>query len=89
MERLAAFSDGVIAIIIPIMVLELKAPEGADLAALWHLLPIFLSYILSFVYVAVYWNNHYQLLGDRQRRSPRYWADLRAISGGCGGVQPP
>lgn len=62
MERLAAFSDGVIAIIITIMVLELKAPEGADLAALWHLLPIFLSYVLSFVYVAVYWNNHYQLL---------------------------
>jgi len=67
MERLAAFSDGVIAIIITIMVLELKAPEGADLHALGHLLPIFLSYALSFVYVAVYWNNHYQLLRTCKR----------------------
>ena len=62
MERLSAFSDGVIAIIITIMVLELKAPENADFAALVHLVPVFLSYVLSFVYVAIYWNNHHQLL---------------------------
>jgi uncharacterized membrane protein len=61
-ERLAAFSDGVIAIIITIMVLELKAPHGADWDALADLVPSFLSYILSFVYVAIYWNNHHHLL---------------------------
>ncbi|AGK58650.1 hypothetical protein HYPDE_34893 [Hyphomicrobium denitrificans 1NES1] len=62
MERLAAFSDGVIAIIITIMVLELKVPESADLESLGRLVPMFLSYVLSFIYVAIYWNNHYQLL---------------------------
>jgi uncharacterized membrane protein len=61
-ERLAAFSDGVIAIIITIMVLELKVPHGADRAALLALWPIFLSYILSFIYIAIYWNNHHHLL---------------------------
>lgn len=61
-ERLAAFSDGVIAIIITIMVLELKVPHGADWRALAGLAPIFLSYVLSFVYVAIYWNNHHHLL---------------------------
>ena len=61
-DRLAAFSDGVIAIIITIMVLELKAPHGADWAALTALIPNFLSYGLSFVYVAIYWNNHHHLL---------------------------
>ena len=55
--RLEAFSDGVLAIIITIMVLELKVPHGADWAALATLLPIFLSYVLSFIYVAIYWNN--------------------------------
>ena len=60
--RLEAFSDGVIAIIITIMVLELKAPHGADWAALTALIPNFLSYGLSFVYVAIYWNNHHHLL---------------------------
>jgi uncharacterized membrane protein len=54
--RLEAFSDGVIAIIITIMVLELKVPHGADLAALAPLVPVFLSYVLSFVYVGIYWN---------------------------------
>lgn len=62
MERLAAFSDGVIAIIITIMVLELKVPESADIESLYRLAPVFLSYVLSFAYVAIYWNNHYQLL---------------------------
>jgi uncharacterized membrane protein len=66
-ERLTAFSDGVIAIIITIMVLELKAPAGADWAALAGLLPVFLSYVLSFVYVAIYWNNHHHLLHTVKR----------------------
>ena len=61
-DRLLAFSDGVIAIIITIMVLELKAPHEATLAALCALAPIFLSYVISFVYVAIYWNNHHHML---------------------------
>ncbi len=61
-ERLAAFSDGVIAIIITIMVLELKLPHGADWATLAGLRPHFLSYVLSFIYLAIYWNNHHHLL---------------------------
>ena len=60
--RLEAFSDGVIAIIITIMVLELKVPHGDDLHALEPLLPVFLSYVLSFVMVGIYWNNHHHLL---------------------------
>lgn len=58
-ERLLALTDGVIAVIITIMVLEMKAPEGVHLAALAALWPVFLSYVLSFVYVAIYWNNHH------------------------------
>jgi hypothetical protein len=61
-NRLEAFSDGVIAIIITIMVLELKVPHGADLRALLPLWPIFLSYVLSFIYIAIYWNNHHHML---------------------------
>ena len=61
-DRLTAFSDGVIAIIITIMVLELKVPHGADWAALKTLAPALLSYVLSFVYLAIYWNNHHHLL---------------------------
>jgi uncharacterized membrane protein len=61
-DRLAAFSDGVIAILITIMVLELRVPHGADLAALETVWPSLLSYILSFVYLAIYWNNHHHLL---------------------------
>jgi len=61
-ERLTAFSDGVIAIIITIMVLELKVPHGADWGTLAALAPTFLSYVLSFVYIAIYWNNHHHLL---------------------------
>jgi uncharacterized membrane protein len=60
--RLEAFSDGVIAVIVTIMVLEIKAPLGTDLAALVSLLPIFLTYVLSFIYVGIYWNNHHHLL---------------------------
>jgi TMEM175 potassium channel family protein len=61
-DRLTAFSDGVIAIIITIMVLELKVPHGADWAALSGVTPNFVSYVLSFVYLAIYWNNHHHLL---------------------------
>jgi uncharacterized membrane protein len=61
-DRLLAFSDGVIAIIITIMVLELKAPHGADWSDLAKLAPVFLSYVLSFTFVAIYWNNHHHLL---------------------------
>jgi len=61
-ERLTAFSDGVIAIIITIMVLELRPPRETDWTALKELTPAFLSYVLSFVYVAIYWNNHHHLL---------------------------
>ncbi len=61
-DRLAAFSDGVIAILITIMVLELRVPHGADLAALRGVAPSFLTYVMSFVYLAIYWNNHHHLL---------------------------
>ena len=67
--RLEAFSDGVLAIIITIMVLEIKVPHGADFAALRPLLPVFLSYVLSFVYIGIYWNNHHVLLGSVRRIS--------------------
>ena len=60
--RLEAFSDGVIAIIITIMVLELKVPHGESLAALAPLWPVFLSYVLSFVYIGIYWNNHHHMM---------------------------
>jgi uncharacterized membrane protein len=60
--RLEAFSDGVIAVIITIMVLELKTPHGVDLLALRDLVPVLLSYVLSFAFVAIYWNNHHHML---------------------------
>jgi uncharacterized membrane protein len=60
--RLEAFSDGVLAIIITIMVLEMKVPHGEDLAALAPLAPVFLSYVLSFIYIGIYWNNHHHML---------------------------
>jgi uncharacterized membrane protein len=75
--RLEAFSDGVIAIIITIMVLEMKVPHGADLASLRPVLPVFLSYILSFVNVGIYWNNHHPLLHATQLVTGRVlWANL-------------
>ena len=61
-NRLEAFSDGVIAVIITIMVLEIKAPRGDNFAALRPLVPVFLSYVLSFVFVGIYWNNHHHML---------------------------
>jgi uncharacterized membrane protein len=61
-NRLEGFSDGVLAIIITIMVLELRVPHGSDFAALRPLLPVFLSYVLSFVYLGIYWNNHHHLI---------------------------
>ncbi len=79
-ERLVAFTDGVIAVIITIMVLELKVPHETDLAALWTSLPVFLSYALSFVYVGVYWVNHHHLfcLVDRVSGS-LLWANLHFL----------
>jgi uncharacterized membrane protein len=75
--RLEAFSDGVLAIIITIMVLELKVPHGANLEALEPLLPSFLSYVLSFIYVGIYWNNHHHMLHAAKRVSGRMlWANL-------------
>jgi uncharacterized membrane protein len=79
-SRLEAFSDGVIAIIITIMVLELRAPHGAEFDALVPLLPKFLSYILSFVYVSIYWNNHHHLLHASERINGRImWANLHLL----------
>src|SRR5438105_12493641 len=78
--RMEAFSDGVIAIIITIMVLELKAPHGADAAALRPLIPLFLSYVMSFVFVAIYWNNHHHLLQVvRQVNGPILWANVHLL----------
>lgn len=79
-NRLEAFSDGVIAIIITIMVLELKVPHDTTMAALGQLVPVFLSYILSFVYVGIYWNNHHHLLKACRRVSGRImWANLHLL----------
>lgn len=79
-ERLAAFSDGVIAIIITIMVLEMKAPHSADFSALLELMPVFLSYVLSFVYVAIYWNNHHHMLHTVHRVSGSIlWANTHLL----------
>src|SRR3954447_6274383 len=79
-NRLEAFSDGVLAIIITIMVLELKVPHGSDLAALKPLLPVFLSYVLSFVYVGIYWNNHHHLLKAAHRVDGGImWANLHLL----------
>jgi len=78
--RLEAFSDGVIAIIITIMVLELKVPHGYDFAALQPLLPVFLSYVLSFVYLGIYWNNHHHMLHTVQRvNGSILWANLHLL----------
>jgi uncharacterized membrane protein len=78
--RLEAFSDGVIAIIITIMVLEMKVPHGADVAALRPLLPVFLSYVLSFTFVGIYWNNHHHLLhATREVNGRILWANLHLL----------
>ena len=79
-NRLEAFSDGVLAIIITIMVLELKVPHGEGFAALKPLLPVFLSYVLSFVYVGIYWNNHHHLFQSAKHVSGGIlWANLHLL----------
>jgi uncharacterized membrane protein len=79
-NRVEAFSDGVIAIIITIMVLELRPPHGTDVAALRPLLPVFVSYLLSFVYLGIYWNNHHHLMHAVQRVDGRsLWANLHLL----------
>ncbi len=78
--RLEAFSDGVIAIIITIMVLEMKVPHGENLQALLPLVPVFLNYVLSFVYVGIYWNNHHHMLYASSRiTGPVLWANLHLL----------
>jgi uncharacterized membrane protein len=78
--RLEAFSDGVIAIIITIMVLELKASHGTDVAALRPLIPVFLSYVLSFIFVAIYWNNHHHLFQVVRHINGRIlWANIHLL----------
>jgi uncharacterized membrane protein len=78
--RLEAFSDGVIAILITIMVLELRVPHGEDFAALAPLLPVFLCYVLSFIYLGIYWNNHHHMLHTCSRvTGPILWANLHLL----------
>src|SRR5258705_9856658 len=79
-NRLEAFSDGVIAIIITIMVLEIKVPHGGGLATLVPLIPVFLSYVLSFVYLGIYWNNHHHMLHACQKvTGSMLWANLHLL----------
>jgi uncharacterized membrane protein len=78
--RLEAFSDGVLAIIITIMVLELKVPHEAELNSLQPLLPVFISYLLSFIYLGIYWNNHHHMLHAVQRVNGRVlWANMHLL----------
>jgi len=78
--RLEAFSDGVIAILITIMVLELRVPEGADWNSLKAVLPVFMTYVLSYVYLGIYWNNHHHLLHAADRMTGRIlWANLHLL----------
>ena len=78
--RLEAFSDGVIAILITIMVLELKIPHGADLASLRPLLPVFLTYVLSFIYLGIYWNNHHHMFQVTDRINGKVlWANINLL----------
>jgi uncharacterized membrane protein len=79
-NRLEAFSDAVIAIIITIMVLELRVPEGTSFASLKPLLPVFLTYVLSFAFLAIYWNNHHHLLHTVDRvTGPILWANMHLL----------
>jgi uncharacterized membrane protein len=79
-NRLEAFSDGVLAIVITVMVLELKVPHGEGLDALGPLLPAFLSYVLSFLYVGIYWNNHHHMLhATRRVTGGALWANLHLL----------
>ena len=78
--RLEAFSDGMIAIFITIMVLELKVPHGADWASVRHLLPAFMSYVLSYIFLGIYWNNHHHLLHAAEKINGRVlWANLHLL----------
>ncbi len=78
--RMEAFSDGVIAVIITVMVLEMKSPHGVHPAALRPEIPVFLSYVLSFVYIGIYWNNHHHLLHATQRvNGATLWANLHLL----------
>jgi len=95
--RLEAFSDGVLAIIITIMVLELKVPHGHDLAALYPLWPAFLGYVLSFLYIGIYWNNHHHLLHTVKHVTGGimwanlhllFWLSLFPVVGGWVGEHP-
>src|ERR1700733_5280670 len=79
-NRIEAFSDGVLAIIITIMVLDLKVPQSADVSELKKLLPIFLNYVLSFIYLGIYWNNHHHLLkAARKTTGAMMWANLHLL----------
>jgi uncharacterized membrane protein len=79
-ERMLAFSDGVMAVIITIMVLELHAPESPDLPALYALMPKFMSYVLSFVYVAIYWvNHHHMMYATRRVNGAVLWANIALL----------
>ena len=79
-NRLEAFSDGVLAIIITIMVLEMKVPHGDTIEAIIPLSPVFLSYLLSFVYIGIYWNNHHHLLKTSGKvTGPILWANLHLL----------
>ena len=89
-RRMEAFSDGVLAVIITVMVLEMKSPRGATLTALSPLIPVFLTYILSFVYVGIYWNNHHHLLHATQRvNGTILWATCTCYSGCRSSLSPP
>src|SRR3989441_3819478 len=78
--RMEAFSDGVVAIIITVMVLELRAPHGTDLAALRPMIPVFLSYVLSFIFLGIYWSNHHHLLQVCEHVDGRVlWANLHLL----------
>jgi|SRR6185312_101026 len=78
--RLEAFSDGVLAIIITIMVLELRVPQGGSLSNLLPLAPVFISYVLSFIYVGIYWNNHHHMLHTCKKvTGPILWANLHLL----------
>lgn len=80
-SQMEAFSDGVLAIIITIMVLEMKVPHSADWTALKPIIPVFLSYVMSFVYLAIYWNNHYHMLHVTHKTNGAIlWANLHLLS---------
>lgn len=79
-SRLEAFSDGVMAIIITIMVLEIEIPEGANFYDLHHLFPVFVAYLISFIYVGIYWNNHHHLLNITEKvNGSVLWANLHLL----------